>query len=61
MSTSEIYTQASHQAHLAACARCRDIAAAIEARAAENGASMARRDRAQLGLRLTGTKAVTVR
>ncbi|WP_159392944.1 hypothetical protein [Streptomyces cyaneogriseus] len=44
--------------HLARCASCREIDAEIEARAAENGASIARRDRIQLGLRLTGTRAV---
>ena len=38
--------------HLAHCTPCRERAERAEARYAEYGASMARRDRIQLGLRL---------
>jgi len=53
-----VYTAAARAEHLAHCAPCREIDAEIEARAAENAASIARRDRRQLGLRFTSTKAV---
>lgn len=39
--------------HLAHCTNCREQAEATEAQQAEYGASIQRRDRIQLGLRLT--------
>jgi hypothetical protein len=44
--------------HLAHCTPCREGRAASEVATAENGASMARRDRIQLGLHIARTKAV---
>lgn len=61
-SISEIYIQASEQHHLARCARCRDLGAAVDAAATANAESMARRDRIQLGLgRAHATTAVNAR
>lgn len=53
-----IYVAAARADHLAHCARCREVDAEAEARATENAASIARRDRRQLGLRIADTKAV---
>ncbi|MFD8200005.1 hypothetical protein [Streptomyces sp. NPDC059701] len=53
-----VYVAAARAEHLAHCADCRAVDAEIEARAAENAASIARRDRRQLGLHLASTKAV---
>ena len=44
------YVAAVRADHLAHCADCRAVDAEIEARAVENAASIARRDRRQLGL-----------
>jgi hypothetical protein len=46
-----VYVAAALADHLAHCAPCRDRAAASDAAVIENGESMARRDRIQLGLR----------
>jgi hypothetical protein len=48
----DIYVDAARADHLAHCSRCRRIADAVEAAAAENGESMRRRDRRQLGLNI---------
>jgi len=48
-----IYMAAALANHHAHCTPCRDIAAARTVFAAENGASMARTDRRELGLRRT--------
>jgi hypothetical protein len=45
-----LYVAAAHAAHAAHCAGCRELDAAMAAAAAENGESVARRDRRQLGL-----------
>jgi hypothetical protein len=47
----DVYVAAALADHLAHCAPCRDRAAASDAAVIENGESMARRDRIQLGLR----------
>jgi hypothetical protein len=54
----EIYVAAARADHLAHCSDCRRVAAAMEAAAAENGESMRRRDRRQLGLRIATTQEV---
>lgn len=54
----DIYTAAAIADHLIHCTGCRERAEATEARYAEYGASMARRDRLTLGLRATRTGAV---
>jgi hypothetical protein len=47
--------------HLTHCANCRTITADLDAASAANGASMARRDRRQLGLRFSArTQEVSV-
>ena len=56
----DVYVTAARAEHNTHCTRCRENAAAIEAAAAENGASMRRRDRRQLGLRPTHDTVVTV-
>lgn len=48
----DIYTAAAIADHLAHCTPCRERAEQAEARYAAYGASLARRDRRQLGLRL---------
>ena len=53
------YTTAARAEHNLHCANCREQAAASDAAVAANGASMARRDRRQLGLNLARTTAVT--
>ena len=45
--------------HLAHCTPCRERRAASDAALAENGASIQRRDRLTLGLRVARTEAVT--
>lgn len=55
----DIYTAAAIADHLIHCPGCRERAEATEARYAEYGASMHRRDRLTLGLRATRTTAVT--
>lgn len=55
----EVYVAAALTEHRTHCARCREIAEESEARAVENGESMARRDRVQLGLRVARSAAVT--
>jgi hypothetical protein len=53
----DIYVAAATADHLAHCDRCREQDAEFESRYAEYGASTARRDRLQLGLRpLAGQK-----
>lgn len=54
----EVYVAAARADHFAHCARCREVNAASEAAAAENGASMQRRDRRQLGLRVPSASEV---
>lgn len=54
------YTTAARAEHNLHCANCREQAAASDAAVAANGASMARRDRRQLGLNLARTTAVTI-
>ena len=46
------YTAAAQAVHEEHCDRCRALTEAADAFTAANGASMARRDRQQLGLRL---------
>ncbi|MFF8447894.1 hypothetical protein ACF06Q_09355 [Streptomyces leeuwenhoekii] len=53
------YMAAAQHHHEMHCDRCRALHAAADAARAANGASMARRDRLQLGLRPTRTTAVT--
>lgn len=50
-SPGDVYVAAARADHLAHCLACREIAAAADAAMVENGESMARRDRRQLGLR----------
>ncbi|MFE1451978.1 hypothetical protein [Streptomyces olivaceoviridis] len=47
------YTTAARAEHNTHCTRCREIDAASDRAAAENGASIRRRDRRQLGLNIT--------
>ncbi|MDX3531611.1 hypothetical protein P1P75_35765 [Streptomyces sp. ID05-39B] len=54
------YTTAARAAHNIHCVDCRERTAASDAAAAENAASMGRRDRRQLGLNIVSTKAVNV-
>lgn len=54
------YTTAARAAHNVHCTRCRELTAASDAAAAENGASIQRRDRIQLGLRIARTAGVNV-
>ncbi|MFE1748983.1 hypothetical protein ACFW88_00255 [Streptomyces anandii] len=54
----DIYVAAVRADHLARCTRCREVHAAVEAAAAENAESMARRDRRQLGLNIGGRRLV---
>lgn len=56
----DIYTAAAIADHLTHCTPCRERAERAEARYAEYGASMARRDRIQLGLRIGRGTAVTL-
>jgi hypothetical protein len=58
LSPGDVYVAAALAEHRAHCAGCREVHAEIEARAAENGESMRRRDRRQLGLRIASSKAV---
>lgn len=58
-SPGDIYVDAAQADHRAHCTSCREQAEATEARYAEYGESMARRDRIQLGLRSVRTTAVT--
>ena len=58
VSPGRIYVAAAQADHRAHCTSCREVHAEIEARAAANGESMARRDRRQLGLRIASSKAV---
>ncbi|MPY47115.1 hypothetical protein [Streptomyces acidicola] len=55
----DIYVAAARADHLARCVSCREIADAVEAAAVENGESMQRRDRIQLGFRVARSGAVT--
>ncbi|MET7294898.1 hypothetical protein ABZS79_22670 [Streptomyces griseoloalbus] len=55
----DIYVAAARADHLAHCVNCRERAAADEARYAEYGASLRRRDRRQLGLRGARTTEVS--
>jgi len=55
-SVGELYTQAANQDHLAHCASCRTRHAQADADATANAASIARRDRRQLGLRFATCK-----
>lgn len=50
-SFADTITAARDADHLARCTNCREQAAVTDAAIAENGASMARRDRVTLGLR----------
>jgi hypothetical protein len=54
----DVYVAAARAEHRAHCTSCREVHAESEDRAAENGESMARRDRRQLGLRIASSKAV---
>jgi hypothetical protein len=58
-SLGDLYVTAARANHLAVCADCREIDDEVNALAAANATSIARRDRRQLALRLTNTTAVT--
>lgn len=49
----DLFVQTRQRDHFEHCASCRDVRAASDAAAEENGVSMQRRDRRQLGLRRT--------
>ena len=53
------YTTAARAEHNIHCTDCREMTAAMDAAAAENGASIRRIDRRQLGLRITRSLGVT--
>lgn len=55
----DIYIAAAIADHLTRCASCRARATEADARATEYGESIRRRDRIQLGLRITPSPAVT--
>lgn len=57
-SPGDIYVAAARADHLTHCTACRERAEASDAFAAENGASIQRRDRLTLGLRAARTPAV---
>lgn len=54
-----LYVAAARAEHFAHCTSCREIHAASEAAELENGESMQRRDRRQLGLNIVGPREVT--
>lgn len=59
-SAGDIYIAAARTDHNTHCTRCREISEASDANAAANAESIARRDRHQLGLRLTNSRAVNI-